>query len=174
MEWGYRVPFYLRKSVSAGPFRFNLSKSGIGVSIGVKGFRIGTGPRGHYVHAGRDGLYYRASLGDVHNSSAPQHIHRSPSRPIGYAEQGRVTMVEVQSDDVAAMRDATVADLLDDLNKRQAQIPLGIVAAVCVAFVGVLAILHYGSLLSGQSANNSNCLFSIAVSHWEPWPDNAV
>jgi hypothetical protein len=55
--------FYIRKSVSAGPFRFNLSRSGLGVSVGVKGFRIGSGPRGNYVHMGRGGLYYRASLG---------------------------------------------------------------------------------------------------------------
>ncbi len=53
---------YLRKSFRAGPIRFNLSKSGIGVSAGVKGARIGTGPRGAYVHAGRYGLYYRQQL----------------------------------------------------------------------------------------------------------------
>ncbi|MCW2687785.1 MAG: hypothetical protein JWR37_2675, partial [Mycobacterium sp.] len=55
--------FYIRKSLRAGPFRFNLSKSGIGVSAGVPGFRVGTGPRGNYVHLGRGGVYYRASLG---------------------------------------------------------------------------------------------------------------
>jgi hypothetical protein len=55
--------FYVRKSLRAGPFRFNLSKSGIGVSAGVPGFRVGTGPRGNYVHLGRGGVYYRASLG---------------------------------------------------------------------------------------------------------------
>src|SRR5882757_8611607 len=55
--------FYVRKSLNAGPFRFNLSKSGLGVSAGVPGFRVGTGPRGNYVHAGRHGVYYRASLG---------------------------------------------------------------------------------------------------------------
>ncbi|HEV7566337.1 MAG TPA: DUF4236 domain-containing protein, partial [Microbacteriaceae bacterium] len=54
---------YLRKSLRAGPFRFNLSKSGIGVSAGVPGFRVGSGPRGNYVHLGRNGVYYRASLG---------------------------------------------------------------------------------------------------------------
>ncbi|GAB3034901.1 DUF4236 domain-containing protein [Mycobacterium bourgelatii] len=54
--------FYVRKSVKAGPFRFNLSKSGVGVSVGVPGFRVGTGPRGNYVHIGRNGVYYRASL----------------------------------------------------------------------------------------------------------------
>jgi hypothetical protein len=56
------VGFYIRKSVKAGPFRFNLSKSGISASAGVPGFRIGTGPRGNYVHMGRNGICYRASL----------------------------------------------------------------------------------------------------------------
>jgi len=54
--------WYLRKSLKVGPLRFNLSKSGVGTSIGVKGFRVGTGPRGRYVHAGRGGLYFRQSL----------------------------------------------------------------------------------------------------------------
>jgi hypothetical protein len=34
--------FYIRKAISVGPFRFNLSKSGVGVSAGVKGLRFGT------------------------------------------------------------------------------------------------------------------------------------
>lgn len=53
---------YLRKSFRAGPIRFNLSKSGLGLSGGVKGARLGVGPRGTYVHAGRHGLYYRKHL----------------------------------------------------------------------------------------------------------------
>lgn len=55
--------FYVRKSLKAGPFRFNLSKSGVGVSAGVPGFRAGSGPRGNYVNVGAHGVYYRASLG---------------------------------------------------------------------------------------------------------------
>jgi hypothetical protein len=35
--------FYLRKSLRAGPFRLNLSRSGIGLSVGVPGFRVGAG-----------------------------------------------------------------------------------------------------------------------------------
>ncbi|RVB09049.1 DUF4236 domain-containing protein, partial [Mesorhizobium sp. M7A.F.Ca.CA.004.05.1.1] len=50
--------FYVRKSISAGPFRFNFSSGGVGASVGVQGLRIGTGPRGHYIHAGVGGLYY--------------------------------------------------------------------------------------------------------------------
>jgi hypothetical protein len=55
--------FYIRKSSRAGPVRLNLSKSGFGLSGGVKGLRVGSGPRGDYMHAGRKGLYYRQSLG---------------------------------------------------------------------------------------------------------------
>lgn len=33
---------YFRKSVRAGPFRFNFSGRGIGVSTGIPGFRIGS------------------------------------------------------------------------------------------------------------------------------------
>lgn len=33
--------FSYRKSVSLGPFRFNLSKSGVGMSTGIRGFRVG-------------------------------------------------------------------------------------------------------------------------------------
>jgi hypothetical protein len=54
--------WYLRKSLKLGPLRFNLSKSGVGTSIGVKGLRVGTGPKGAYLHGGRGGLYFRERL----------------------------------------------------------------------------------------------------------------
>jgi hypothetical protein len=57
------VGFYIRKAFNFGPIRLNLSKSGLGVSVGVKGARISTGPNGPSVHAGRYGLYYRERLG---------------------------------------------------------------------------------------------------------------
>lgn len=40
MGWSFR------KSVSIGPFRVNLSKSGVGYSIGGGGFRTGVSSRG--------------------------------------------------------------------------------------------------------------------------------
>ncbi len=40
MGWSYR------KSVNLGPFRVNLSKSGIGYSVGGRGFRTGVSSRG--------------------------------------------------------------------------------------------------------------------------------
>jgi hypothetical protein len=38
--------FTYRKSVNLGPFRVNLSKSGLGYSVGGRGFRVGTTARG--------------------------------------------------------------------------------------------------------------------------------
>ncbi|MCA3004621.1 MAG: DUF4236 domain-containing protein [Phycisphaerales bacterium] len=38
--------FYYRRSFSAGPFRVNLSRSGVGYSVGGRGFRTGISSRG--------------------------------------------------------------------------------------------------------------------------------
>jgi hypothetical protein len=45
-----------------GPLRLNLSRAGIGCSVGVKGLRIGAGLRGPYVSGGHGGVYFRESL----------------------------------------------------------------------------------------------------------------
>ena len=55
--------FFIRKSINIGPIRLNLSKSGRGVSVGVKGARVGTRPDGKkYVTAGRKGVFFRKFL----------------------------------------------------------------------------------------------------------------
>lgn len=53
-----------------------MSKSGLGVSTGIPGFRVGSGPRENYVHMGRGGVYYRASLDGRRRGPSPVH---SPS-----------------------------------------------------------------------------------------------
>lgn len=40
------MAFFYRKSVNLGPFRVNLSQSGVGYSVGGRGFRVGTTSRG--------------------------------------------------------------------------------------------------------------------------------
>ena len=93
------------------------------------------------MHAGRGGLYYRASLGGTHNARPHGHAYPTPPRhPTVHAKHGGVTMIEVQSGNVDTMRDATVTDLLDDLNKKQAQIPFGPTLAGILALIGVLAV----------------------------------
>jgi hypothetical protein len=57
------VGWSFRRSIKLGPLRLNLSRSGVGVSAGVKGFRVSTGARGTYVNAGRGGVSYRQKIG---------------------------------------------------------------------------------------------------------------
>src|ERR1700756_5584528 len=106
--------FYLRKSISAGPFRFKLSGSGLGLSVGVKGFRVGTGPRGNYVHMGRDGLYYRASLGGAHR---PQ--RRQTPVPPSPSPQGSTGTV-IETGDVLEMKPTTGSHIPEQINEKMA------------------------------------------------------
>jgi len=58
--------FVFRKSIGAGPFRVNLSKSGVGYSVGGRGFRTGISANGRrYSSFGvpGTGLSYRTSKG---------------------------------------------------------------------------------------------------------------
>lgn len=55
---------YFRKHINLGFLRINFSKSGVGFSIGVPGFRLVKPPKGKfYLQMGRKGLYYRKSIG---------------------------------------------------------------------------------------------------------------
>lgn len=81
--------FYLRKSFGFGPIRLNLSKSGLGASVGVKGARVGITSRGRaYIHAGRGGVYVREYLGGP--AARPGSMH-TRSEPITLYEDTGVT-----------------------------------------------------------------------------------
>ena len=115
------MPFYLRKSISVGPFRFNLSKSGVGLSVGVRGLRIGTGPRGHYIHAGANGFYYRASLGHPGQKRTPAATALTSSPPRSLPADD-VEMTDIESGDVLAMTDIRLQDVVGEINRRCRQV----------------------------------------------------
>lgn len=108
--------FYIRKAISVGPFRFNLSKSGVGVSAGVKGLRFGTGPRGNYVHIGRGGLYYRKTLPS--GSTARNQTSNSPeAQQINTEiEIAHEPLREIESAHITQMVDSSSADLVAEMN----------------------------------------------------------
>lgn len=58
----FPMGFSYRKSIKAGPFRLNLSKSGLGLSAGVPGFRVtqsSTGRRYTTFNIPGSGMSYR-------------------------------------------------------------------------------------------------------------------
>jgi len=65
--------FFFRKSISVGPVRLNFSRSGVGVSAGVRGLRSGINAKGKsYVAGGRYGVYFRQNLSDG-GGDIPEH-----------------------------------------------------------------------------------------------------
>ncbi|WP_010236302.1 DUF4236 domain-containing protein [Clostridium arbusti] len=62
---------FFRKSIKLGKHtRLNLSKSGLGISTGVKGARIGANSKGKtYIAGGKDGIYFRKELGGNNKST---------------------------------------------------------------------------------------------------------
>lgn len=65
------MSFFFRHSINLGLFRINLSKSGIGISFGVRGARISLTPRGNYINLGAKGLYYRKKLNSRNAQGKP-------------------------------------------------------------------------------------------------------
>lgn len=109
--------FYLRKSVSLGPFRFNVSTSGIGVSAGIPGFRVGSGPRGNYVHLGAGGVYYRHTFspGGGAGASPAQPVARRPAAPL---------LHEIESETASAIVDSSSEELLDEIRAKRRKLLL--------------------------------------------------
>ncbi len=155
---GEAMGFYLRKSIRVGPFRFNLSGSGVSVSAGVRGLRVGTGPRGNYVHMGLGGVYYRATVPRVAHSTIRASLPRpgvarvrAPAVPVlepAIPAGTHGPMVDIDSIAAAEIVDSSSAELLAEMSAKKKKIRLWPFAAA--AALGTVA---YAATLP-----------------WSPWP----
>ena len=148
------MAWYLRKSVSAGPIRFNLSKSGIGASVGVTGFRIGIRPNGSsYVHAGRHGLYMREELGgnrDGFQAGSCQLVEPSPTRVFNAVSTRDLLNPERK-------------ELIDRLNKSYKEFRFDYLVFMVAAAAFELASIN-SSLLGMVISSGLGVVLSIVVS----------
>ena len=141
--------FYFRKGIKVGPLRFNLSKSGVGVSAGVRGLRVGAGPRGNYVHVGRHGVYYRAAI----PSSQQPTSFRPPS-----SEENHLK--EIDSAAISQMTDSSSAELLTEFDRKRKKTRL----APPVAVIGfILSAVLLSSSLSMPGSNAPKFLLAVAL-----------
>ncbi len=137
--------FYIRKSISVGPLRFNMSGGGVGVSVGVRGLRVGTGPHGNYVHMGRHGFYYRQTLAPArHNDPMPRFTPRSPeslginTTPVGT----HAPLQEIQSVDATQIHDSSSDALLAEIRAKRRRISLFPIAVILLAAFVLLALAY--------------------------------
>lgn len=93
-----------------------MSKSGVGFSTGVKGFRVSTGSRGTFVNVGGHGVYYRQKIGGGHaagrgNQPGPVAHPHPPSAP-----QPSASFQAVSTADAASLVDQRSEQLLTAIN----------------------------------------------------------
>ncbi len=133
------MSFYVRKSVKAGPFRFNLSKSGVGVSAGVPGFRVGTGPRGNYVRVGRNGVFYRSTQ---RNGATPQ-ADWTPPPPAPVAEVLLEDVTGASATELITSESGEIVQQLNEAASRWRWFPwaLGLLVIVLLAQPVIGAVL---------------------------------
>lgn len=147
--------FYIRKAISVGPFRFNLSKSGVGVSAGVKGLRFGTGPRSNYVHMGRGGLYYRTTLPS--GSGGGNQASNSPKSQRSNTEIENEPLKEIESAHITKMVDSSSADLVAEMNDKRKKVRIW-------PFIATLgAILTFIAFKNSEALNLALVLAVVTV-----------
>ena len=133
--------WYLRKSFGFGPLRVNLSKSGLGYSLGVRGARIGVNSRGTYIRMGRGGIYYQKYLQT--QSSGPH------SEPVPVPAQPQLTSEPelaqvIQTASASSLQDSTANELLQEITLHHNK---ALIAPVVMVIAGLaLAGAMMGSL----------------------------
>ncbi|MFI9274852.1 DUF4236 domain-containing protein [Kitasatospora sp. NPDC052896] len=140
---------YLRKSLKAGPFRFNLSQSGIGVSAGVPGFRVGTGPRGNYVRVGARGVYYQSTDSTPRLGGVPAAGGRGPA--ISATLPGSVAVQEIATASIEELQGSDPGEFIGQLQaatRRRSVWPWAAAAALVLsAPLALLPLLVLGPLV---------------------------
>ncbi len=160
MGWSFH------RSLNLVGVRLDFSKSGIGASVGMKGFRYGVNPNGRrYVRCGMDGIYYQKTLGGgVRNhcntlSQAQPHLSG-----IGQQNSASVTH-SIESAIASTIVDSTSAGLLEEIQRRMntplfhiwagslglvvlfvgasQQMPSVVISGILLALVGFLVGYHF-------------------------------
>ena len=101
---------FFRKSVGIGPFRVNLSKSGVSYSVGVKGARVNFGNRGTYVNVGSNGVYYRKKIST--------NIENQPNSTPNLQPKATYDLHTITSGDLDGITDVDSMDFINELTEK--------------------------------------------------------
>lgn len=140
-QWRTYVGRIARRSVKAGPLRFNLSKTGIGVSAGVPGLRVGTGPRGNYVRVGSGGSVYLSSSRDRRTTQ-----NMSATLPDETLEPAKVPLDDASGLSALELRPTGGDDVVRQLNEAARRLSWGWISALSAFVIGG-ALMPWGFLI---------------------------
>ena len=164
--------FFIRKSVKFGPFRLNFSKSGVGVSAGVRGARVSAGPRGTYINVGRNGFYYRQKINTP--SAQPQgRPHDEPRQGFKTPPSPNAGVHNTESAGAESFTDTTLENTLSEINEklnRSDVAPLILVLVVLLSAILLLGLAYSGIVLSvayaHQQPGDEQLLSTFNVIAW--------
>ena len=131
---------YLRKSLSVGPFRFNLSKSGIGLSTGIKDSVSELG------HEETMSIWAAAEFTSARRCPARRSPKAAELLRVREERSSSIEFHEIESGSVSHMVDSSSAELLEEINSKSKK-PLiwpwllGLSICLLVACCGELADL---------------------------------
>jgi len=147
--WGFR------KSFGSSPFRVNLSKSGVGFSTGVKGFRVSTNRRGTFVNMGTGGVYYRKKIGGPYGGSTGHPAHSPPGAGPTWQQQTPLQPLvgAVPTADATRLVDQRSEQLISAINEAIALpgalrilLPFAIISTI-IAAIAVPVMLYIAGAL---------------------------
>lgn len=139
MGWSFR------KSVGAGPFRINFSKSGVSYSFGVKGARINTGPRGTYVSFGSNGIYYRKKI-----------LAEPPKDRLSTTEEPGIDVYQqhtITSGPIEQLTDIDSQDFVNELNEKSKKITYLNWLGIPLTIACVVAVFMYYNQVVEEKAD---------------------
>lgn len=138
------MSFYIRKSIKFGPIRFNISKSGIGISSGIPGARFSTGPRGTYINMGRNGVYYRKKI----DESVPT---TTPTQKQSRFEETATLSGELPTANVNKLVESSNQELITQINTRIQQptyaLLIGLASIIIAGGFAFLALIIPSNLI---------------------------
>jgi hypothetical protein len=149
------MSFYIRKSIGLGPFRLNFSKSGIGVSAGVKGARISTGPRGTYIHLGSKGVYYRQRI-------AGSIADTPPSSRTGFGTTAQTHYESPSAASINNLVESSSKETISQVNSRIQQPTFAWVVGI-VSTVTAGAIAYLTLIVSSSASTISESAYPLLL-----------
>jgi len=130
MGWSFR------KSKSFGPFRLNLSRSGLGISFGVKGARISANNNGTFVTIGANGIYYRQRLSGKTSHTIDNHF--TPEITTEYNQPHTIT-----TNSVEAITDVESQAFVQELEEKAHKIEFLKALGIWPSFFVMLYLANY-------------------------------
>lgn len=150
---------FFRKSKKIGPFRLNLSTSGLGISTGITGARVSVGPTGTFVHLGRNGIYYRKKIStSKKNRKSNPKVEQVSLNDVFLFDQDEEIITTTNFDNIT---DSDSTEFVEELEKKDKKIFLYKWLGVLPLIICSLFILVNNKTEKVNTEIKENTIFTI-------------